>query len=214
MFLTVSSALAMALLVSTGATIQRQQYRDSLYSFSNFLSDQYSSVINVDNDRSSDSVCPVGGEILSVARGQSECVIVGRYIEVVDDQGQQYSSYPLYALPNGEDWLYGYSTDEASRYDTAWGVKTRLSGSSSSSSVLMFRNPITGRLFIRTADARYSPDEIANFINSSTLSGRTEICVYDDNWLNTSRQSVFISGQAGSSDAVTIANATDGCDDD
>ena len=214
MFLTVSSALAVALLVGTGAAIQRQQYKDSLYSFSSFLSGQYSDVINVSNDRSCGSACPVGGEVSSGARGQSECVIVGRYIETADDNGRQFKAYPLYAYPNGDSWLYSFSLDEASHYDTNWNAKTRLSEHSDSAmAILMLRSPITGRLSIRAGSTKYSPSNIAEFANSPATSSRAEICVYDENWLNASRQSVFISGQAGSGDAVTVASATGGCDD-
>ena len=215
MFLAVSSALAVALLAGTGLAIQRQQYKDALYSFSGFLSDQYSSVINVMNDRPNDRPCPVASDTVDANRGQSDCVIVGRYIETADDEGRQFTSYPLYALSDGIAWQYGLSPDEGNSYEASWKVKTRLSTSPGANmAILMLRDPETGRLMIRTSDRKYSPEEMTGFVTSADNQGQAEICVYDSNWFTQTRQSVFLSGKAGSADAVTVANATGACGDE
>ncbi len=214
MFMAVSSALTVALLAGTGLVIQRQQYKDALYSFSSYLSEQYSSVINVMNDRPHDAPCPIAAGIVDANRGQSDCVIVGRYIETADENGRQFASYPLYAFFDGIAWQYGMNLGEGESYEASWKVKTRLSISSGADlAVLMMRDPETSRLTIRSSDRKYSPEEITGFVNSAADQDRTEICVYDTGWFNRTRQSVFLSKKAGSADAIMVANATEDCSD-
>ena len=76
LFLAVSGFFAISLLVGASTAVQRQQYRDSVQSFANYLRSQYSQVINVENDRNFGK-CPIGGG--DTNRGQSECVILDKY---------------------------------------------------------------------------------------------------------------------------------------
>ena len=108
LFLAVSGFFAISLLVGASTAVQRQQYRDSVQSFANYLRSQYSQVINVENDRNFGK-CPIGGG--DTNRGQSECVILGRYIETAadgDHAGDRYQSYPVYGLYSkaGSSWKY------------------------------------------------------------------------------------------------------------
>ena len=97
MFLAISGTMAIALLAGIGVAIQRQQYRDAVQSYANFLTEQYSKVISIENDRQPTDPCPIQGASVNGYRGQSNCVIVGRYI-IGDDQGRSFRVKLIYAL--------------------------------------------------------------------------------------------------------------------
>ena len=219
LFLTISSSLTALLLVATGTAIQRQQYREAVQSYASFVRNQYSRIINVQNDRTQDTACPIPG-VESAAgskRGQSECVILGRYISSDDNEGRQYKSYPVYGHWNGSAWQYGLG-DEDSTYNAQWGTKTRLADQADGStkvSILMYRDPDVGNLTMRTDTISYNNNSIKDFFDSpdSTVFDGREICVYDTGWFEKQRQSVSLGARAGSSDAVTVINSSAGCND-
>lgn len=231
LFVAISGLLTSMLMVGVSMSINRQQYRDSVQAYVGFLRSEYSKVVNVENDRSR-SVCPIDGADgrLETLRGQSECVIVGRYIATVGSlgstNGDSYKSYPVYAYraDKGSAWVYRRGT-ESSDYTINWQAKTRFAGQQKNDAhiaILMYRHPETGQLDIRTDASRFG-DDLTNFVNNKNDAGVTqtageqrqqrEICVYDDNWLPGERLSVFLRSYAGSADAIVMDNATGGCAD-
>ncbi len=93
LFLAISSALLIALLVGMQASIERQRYYDSLVSLKAYLQMQYAYATNVVNDRPANennkpvSVACNSNAQLSISSlqstpnlGMSDCVIMGRYI--------------------------------------------------------------------------------------------------------------------------------------
>lgn len=227
LFVAVSGLLAASLLVGASTAIQRQQYRDAVQSFANFLTTQHARVVSVENARPHDMACPISGA--SVApRGQSECVVVGRYIATEgatgDTDGRRYVAHPVYALQSGGGaWQYGMGVADA-EYTVHWGARTRLTNQGENTAhiaLLMYRDPDTGTLIVRTHSGRYTPATIGNFVAGQDDAGATgdaqfqsrEVCVYDRGWFPGERRSVFLSARAGSSDAVTVGLASEGCDD-
>jgi len=77
LFLGISGLLVTGILAGAGASINTQRYRDSVSSLQSVLQQQYSEVSNVSNDGTS-------GSCDSKPRGQSDCVILGRYITTID----------------------------------------------------------------------------------------------------------------------------------
>ena len=221
LFLALTGALTVGLFAVASNSIQRQQYKDAVQSFASHLRDEYARVISVENDRDNGQSCPIDDADDNVSsRGQSNCVIVGRYI-AANNNGTEYLSYPVYAkstaAPSGNSWNYSYDTSQSTVYDMNWGAKSRISGTPSDSlfSFLMYRNPDTGRISIHSDNKQYNPDQIKEIIGLSSESNTqsSEICVYDDGWFNSERQSVFLAERAGSGDSITVASATEGCSD-
>lgn len=209
LFLAVSGFFAISLLVGASTAVQRQQYRDSVQSFANYLRSQYSQVINVENDRNFGK-CPIGGG--DTNRGQSECVILGRYIETAadgDHAGDRYQSYPVYGLYSKAGSSWKYALGESVSYQVNWGAKTKLANSNTNISVLMYRDPESGGLQVKLFNSRFSNTSISKAFSDSTVSDN-EICVYDDGWMSGERLSVFLPQRAGSADAITVGNAR-GC---
>ena len=79
LFVAISGLLTSMLMVGVSMSINRQQYRDSVQSYAGFLRNEYSKVVNVENERSK-GTCPIEGSDgrAETLRGQSDCVIVGR----------------------------------------------------------------------------------------------------------------------------------------
>ncbi len=231
LFVAISGLLTSMLMVGVSMSINRQQYRDSVQSYAGFLRNEYSKVVNVENDRSK-GVCPIDGADgrLETARGQSDCVIVGRYITTVgplgSTDGNSYRAYPVYAYRSdkGSAWVYRRGA-ESDKYTVNWQAKTRFSSQPKNSayiSILMYRHPETGQLDIRTDTSRFG-DNLTDFVNNKNSAGivqsageqrqQREICIYDDGWLPNERLSIFLRSYAGSADAVVVGNATGGCAD-
>lgn len=215
LFLAISGLLAVGLMVGTGVAIQRQQYRDSVQSYANFLRNQYGQVISVENREGVDRECPLRAG--TDPRGRSSCVIVGRYIAATDASGQKYSTYPIYATEDGADnWVFGYDNDKADgEYEPSWGVNTLLVDGSATRapfSVVMSRHPETGVLAIHANPATVSSADVGGLIDVNE--DDQEICVFSNGWLIGERQSVFIGAMAGSGDAITVGNASSDCKSD
>ena len=84
--------------------------------------------------------------------------------------------------------------------------------------LLIYRDPDSGQIIVRTNDAPYSPANINNFIRNMQPNGgmytadlqlrQREFCIYDTGWSVGQRLSVFLGAKAGSSEAVTVGHAT------
>lgn len=217
LFLAISGGLAAALILGTGAAIQRQQYKDSVQSYANFLTTQYSRVVSVENDRSDDEKCSIDGASLE-NRGQSDCVIVGRYISTEDStagkEGRVYQTYPVYSLGRGENRQYSIGNSDG-KYQVTWSARTRFANQPSSDtimSILMYRDPDNGSIIIRTSNQRYNTSNIQELFANSGSTDAKEVCVYDTGgWLAGERRSVILGARAASSDAVTLDNASESC---
>lgn len=217
LFLAVSSGLTAMLLIGVGTAIQRQQYRESVQSYASFLRGQYGRVINVENDRPHVESCPIPVAV-DAARGQSDCVILGRYIESTDSDGRQYSARPVYGLFDSvaSTWQYGLGSPDTD-YTVEWSAKTRfhdqLDGATNIA-VLMYRHPDMGNLVVHTDKTKHNPN-IGDFFDTTNpvLTDSREICVYDKGWFTNQRMSVSLGARAGSSDSVTVTNSTAGCND-
>ena len=213
LFLAVSGFLAVALLTGAGAAVQRQQYRDAVQSFANYLRGQYSHVVNVENDRPQGK-CPINGSDGGSAtnRGQSNCVIIGRYIETVSSgattTGEIYRARPVYAYQTGARWQY--SLGEGSDSTVNWSARTRLASGDSTLSMLMYRDPETGGIKLKVFSERFTETTLAEAF-ARRVNTSTEVCIYDTNWMSGERMSVFVSPYAGSTDAITVANAGEEC---
>lgn len=215
LFLSISGLLMALLFVGTGIAIQRQQYQDTIQSFASFLRSQYAAMVSVENDDPAGSKCPIDNT--TATRGQSECVIIGRYLQADDSEGRRYKTFPVYAKKVGGAWQYRYGEHDGD-YEVNWSARTKLAGRSDGDavqfSVVIYRDPETGQVAVKSDSRTYTPAEIGIAMQHAGETTVREICVYDTGWLSPERRSVFISPRAGSSDAVTIAPASDGCKDD
>lgn len=235
--ITISGLMAAGIMIGVSSSINRQQYRDSVQSFAAFLRSEYSKVINVENNREKidGTACSMLGAT-NASRGQSDCVIVGRYIQTEGDvnnnYGKSYASYAVYARKVGGDWRYartdgkGVNKNDITKYDMDWSAKSKFSNMANNKAniaILMYRDPDNGNIIIRTNAGRYHEGVgsvgMTDFVKGNTEAGHSgdiqfsgrEICVYDDKWMVGERLSVFLNSRSGSSSAITVEPSGDGC---
>lgn len=89
LFLAITGVLIAGMIVGVGSSIAIQRYRDSVTTFKAFIQTQYSEINNVSNARDNTWRCDTttattsqSGTGTAEAKGQSECVLLGRYIEI------------------------------------------------------------------------------------------------------------------------------------
>lgn len=101
LFLAVTSLLIIMIIGGTGVSINIQRYRDSVENFKSLVQQQYSGLSSVQNGRDNNWSCdsdstPVSDSPSAQNRGQSECLLVGKYMRIDDGD---VSIYPVLAYP-------------------------------------------------------------------------------------------------------------------
>jgi type II secretory pathway pseudopilin PulG len=175
LFLAITGLLIAGMLVGVGASINIQRYRDSVTSFKALLQSQYSSITNVQNDRDNSWKCDTGATTTQTgtaqARGQSDCVLVGRYITIT---GGSYTiatvnGYQKSTTSSGSDinilknnYTLGLSTINQQTDSLAWGtvIAWPISGTEAknpttprSIAILIIRSPDSGSVYTFTSDS-------------------------------------------------------------
>jgi type II secretory pathway pseudopilin PulG len=162
LFLAITGLLIAAMLFGVGTSINTQRYRDSVTSLKSFLQSQYSDIENVQNDRGDNWKCNSAAQTSQTGtlqgRGQSDCVIVGKYIAIVGGTTTVASvnAYQSSSSGSGSDiailksnYKLELSTVNQQTDALAWGTviawaKTS-SGSGSDNSGVDKKNPTTPR---------------------------------------------------------------------
>ena len=98
LFLGITGLMVLGMMVGVGASVNVQRYRDASESFKSLIQAQYADVNNVQNGRTANWVCNSAAAAIpdagTVAPGQSDCMIVGKYVRI--EQGKV-SSYTVLA---------------------------------------------------------------------------------------------------------------------
>jgi type II secretory pathway pseudopilin PulG len=195
LFLAVTGALAVAILVGAGVSIGQQRYRDSVNSLKSFVQTQYNEVTNVVNDRDKNWTCDANGNVTSnqtgdgEPRGTSDCVILGRFI-TVDDTGTKVSSSNVigYRHPNattaGSDiaelrtnYDLTLSPINPETTEISWGAQVVQPKTTTPMpiSMLILRSPLSGSVMTFTQDGVQT--NVANMIVVANTTGEKNLCV-------------------------------------
>ncbi len=195
LFLAVTGALVAGLLFATSATIGAQRYRDATESFKALLQEQYSEVANVQNARSSGWSCNSQATVAtgSVLAGQSECVMVGKYMIINDTNISTYTvvaSKIAGASDTGDDitvlrGAYRLNLDKSNvkqqklEWDTriAWAASGTGSADFKASTprtpraiaLLFVRSPESGRTYTFTTDTIPNAAQLAGATSAQTF---------------------------------------------
>jgi len=224
LFLGISGLLIVGMLATTGASINIQRYHDAVETFKTTLQNQYSELASVQNDRDNSWSCnslaqsQTGG---SEIRGQSDCVLLGRYVTVVDDT---ISAYSVLGRPSTNQTTAGNDiqnlaanyelnistvTQDSSKLE--WGTRiawpTAGSGAHTpttprSIAVLFVRSPDSGQIYTFTSDAvpdTPTPQTLAAMLISGNAipgQGQRTICIDSNGLFVTADFSVFINQYA------------------
>lgn len=238
--LAVTGVLIATLLVGIGASINTQRYKDSVVSLKSLLQSQYSMANDVSNDRGANWTCnssaiPVQNAN-GTAPGQSDCVLLGRYISIV---GGNISSATIVGYENStasapndvaeikNNYTLGVSTDSINVTTLEWGsvIAWPASGTESKSpttpraiAVLIVRSPSSGTSYTFTSDTVYTINTITSanlkammVLNTSAVPGQMQrtICVDPNGVTVPDKVAVYIGQAAGDVSAIeTRTNAT------
>jgi hypothetical protein len=194
LFLGITGLLIIGVLVTTGASISTQRYRDSVSSLKSTLQEQYNKVSATSNLRTSEWRC-VGGVVdqsgVGESRGRSDCQIMGRIITSTDDQsrllfrdiigyaGASGSSVTLNDIEALKRYTITPSPIDAREYRMEWdALLGNATGLPKSFTVLILRSPVTGviRTFINP-DRLVSDRDLQDLITQDALKSELEICV-------------------------------------
>jgi len=238
LFLAISGALIVALLVGSGTSINTQRYHDSVVGLQSELQNQYFQVTNVSNVPPSGALsCGTNAQVViddlsqPSARGQDDCVILGRFITIdkdgltVDtvignDPSNNGSNLPSYSNDIDELNAYNFSVlpDHADVYNLEWGsqiarpsiIDGTKNGSTTprSFSMLIIRSPTSGRTYTFTADgiidsSKLKSDLLVTGTGTSGHQAEHRLCIASGSSFS-QNMAVFIKAYASSANAIEV----------
>ncbi len=225
LFLAITGALTVALLVGSGAAINRQRYRDSVNTFKGLIQEQYGQITNTVNTEPENPICQAVDTILAFpdgsrqARGTSNCLIMGRFLLV---EPQQIRAYNLIGLPPGPDdgddddsilRSYTLAIERPEVHEVAWGAQiVGQPGTEDSvpTSILIIRSPRSGSILTYVQDGDQS-GSIRDMITADNTRQRN-FCVDPDGSLEFARRrlAVRINERAANQSAIEIPLENEG----
>jgi type II secretory pathway pseudopilin PulG len=234
LFLAITGALIVAILVGSGTAINTQRYQDSVTSLKTTLQDQYSQVTSVNNSLSTSSIkCDTNGAVTvdpgqqAGPRGQGSCVIIGRFVSIVDTTittnsvvGYNANDPSYYVNLNAtdiaelSDYKMSLLPTTTTNNEIEWGSRIAwpVSGSGSktpttprSIGILILRSPKSGITYTFTADSWSAANLKAMIVAGNTVPGQSQrrICV-DSGGLVGSSLAVMIDAYATSPTGIEI----------
>lgn len=214
LFLAVSGLLIVGLFMAVGASLNVQRYRDATQSFKSLLQEQYSDLANTQNSRANTWSCNDSTAVTSnasgVFRGQTNCMLVGKYMSINKGDIKIYtvvasqktivneSLSDIAALRSTGNYRLNISTTGIKETDLEWGTEIAwpASGNGSRSprdrtmSLLFIRSPDSGRTYTFTADELMSVtaggtsatafDNLLKNVDAIPGQGGRTICVFSD----------------------------------
>ena len=204
LFLAVTGVLVVAILAGTGSSINIQRYRDSVSTLKSVFEQQYSDVSTVRNEvRAADVSCTANAVIdtsgTTLPRGQSDCVVLGRYMTINDTAitqsivvGNNPIAAPSYAtdIKELQDYKLSLLTTSTETSQLEWGARIAWPASGSGAkaptmprqiALLILRSPTSGLTYTFSGDGVAMPlhDLV---VAGNVLPGQAErrVCVDSD----------------------------------
>lgn len=235
LFLSITGLLIVGFLAATGSSINIQRYHDSVQSLQSKLQDQYAEVVDVSNaipsnTLSCDSNAVVTESASTFGRGQSDCVLMGRYITssgtdgknltISDVVGNAKMSLPTDSsdLTTLQNYYLNIVPTTTETYSLEWGSAFQKTGSTDPLlfTMLILRSPASGvvRTFINPT-AVLDGANIGTMITATDLAVSTNSlkgCVESGGLFNGNRMAVTVEAGASSGTGVgTLAEDSSGC---
>lgn len=223
LFLAITGALTVGILIGAGASISQQRYRDSVNSFKSHIQEQYGQVTNVINSNTENPVCSRAGssvvfdESAEQQRGTSKCLFLGRFLLI---EPTKITAYDVIGrsetdTPAGTDVAtlqnYALSVRSPESKEVAWSARIVRPGTADgiTTSVLILRSPLSGSILTYTQDGdqhRSLSDMIA-----TTNMAQKDFCI-DSQGLSAmgNRFAVRITANANNQSSVEIPLESEG----
>ncbi len=225
LFLSISGALTIAVLVGAGTSIAQQRYRDSVNSLASFLQQQYTEVTSVRNDRDVQWTCGASGVIAAptggMSRGTTDCAVLGKYISLNDTKVTVRTVVGRATVLAGLDDVTALKNSnltlsdiDRQEYTVEWGAKMqqRLNKNPIATTIVIARSPTTGsiRTFIDNTTASQSAKNVV--ADPQNLQRGVDICVYSDGLFGGKRFDVeFVPNSSGTTGVRVNGDSTTPC---
>ncbi len=243
LFLGITGLMVVGILAGAGGSINIQRYHDSVTSLQSFLQQQYSDVTNVANSRSSSWTCDAAGVVPAAAtgpaRGQSDCVILGRLITNVGNNKLQVSNIigfiPTPDTTSGLDDTeifkaivdlgppieYGLGTNistiDQQTYEIEWQTTLAdINGADFNFSIMILRSPVSGliRTYVDVDDTVSTSADIQDKLINIVAASNTELklCVSPTGLFAGKPMAVQINaGASGPNGIEMLGDGSSGC---
>lgn len=218
LFLAVTGALTVGVLIGSSAAIAQQRYRDSVNSLKGFIQEQYNQTTNVVNSEEKNPVCNKAGSSLALdgskqqARGTSECLLLGRYLLIEPEKVTAYDviGQPTKPDPASDDIAelasYALTTSaESETKEVDWGAKIVKPKTTEglTVSVLILRSPLSGSVVTFVQDNDQSRGLVSMVNNGNMV--QKDLCIDSQAGAVTSqRLAVRINARATSQSSIEI----------
>lgn len=182
--LAITGVLVAGLFIGVGSSVSTQRYKDAVVTFKSFMQSQYAQVSDVTNTRDANWTCGAAASPeqtnIGVAPGQSDCVLLGRYVSIVggDVTSAVVVGYQTSNTLSGTDiaklrnnYTLGISTSSISTSTLEWGsqIAWPQSGTGSknpimprSFAMLIVRSPESGTTYTFTSDTVNAIDAVSS----------------------------------------------------
>lgn len=239
LFLAITGALAVGILAGSSLTISTQRYQDSVTSLQALLQQQYSMAFNVVNSRDNHFTCNSDAAVVDTdagpgtPRGQTNCVIMGRYVAISGGTNITVANIIGAAADATSDSLPTNDLKSLQRYHLSaplttsnnfqteqvnWGVSLYdVSDSDTPSSfvMLILRSPLSGAIQTFISEPLRSDSEPASLdLNSLVDSSRQvekRLCFDPGSIVASGRRAVVIRAQAAGPSGIETLEETSGC---
>ncbi len=231
LFVAISGVLAATLLGGWTVMINTQRYKDSTRTLQSFLQQQYNLVYNVENGRLQGLSCTLQGSNLVIddapatntARGQSPCVVMGRYVNIQD--GTNINVQSIVGYLNGDDTsntdLESIRLYKPQRVDFELGLtdnelempwQAAVVGANDSTpkdyAIAIIRSPKTGIVHTFTKDTTGQTLALSDIIDVSNENTEVNLCLDPGVPFASGRLGVVIDAYASAQSSVRMI--TDG----
>jgi len=232
--LAITGVLIAGLLVGIGTSIGVQRYNDAVTTFKALLQDQYSKVSNVSNDRDNSWTCDASATPAQgsggLAPGQSDCVLLGRYVGIVDGDISM-ATVVGYQNATGastsdiqtvkDNYTLGLSQSSVDKKTLEWGTKIAWpqprDPSPRSLGIFILRSPVSGTMYTFTSDS-VTPIEAVSSLTLKTMlvetsasfpgQGERTICIDPDGAIVPEVRAVYMAQAASGPGSIETRTAT------
>lgn len=227
LFLGISGMLIVGMIVGAGASLNIQRYRDATETFKTLVQAQYSDIANVQNSRTNGWSCDSTATTAddgSVFRGQSQCLLLGKYMRI---EGGDITLYTVLGREISDDirtndldvlrmnYAINASAADVDEKSMEWGTEITWAKSGVDSSgtnprsmgILFVRSPESGLIYTFTRDTVPAKDSVNQAAFTDLLNGSREqrtLCVGSNGLVLTADRGVYIGPFAASASAVEV----------
>lgn len=236
LFLAVTGLLILLIVAGTGSGINAQRYRDSVENFKSLLQQQYASLSSVQNSRGDELSCGPSAVAESVdgasqTRGQSECVLVGKYMRIDRTDIRIYNvlAYQIGSSQTDDidsmrlDYVMNASELGAERRQVEWGsqiawaqagdIDQNANTTPRTMGILFIRSPASGQVYTFTTDTITPLDNITPQYFSETIAGEFDdgvgqadryICIESGGLATTGAMGIYIAPYAAGPAGIEV----------